>query len=462
MFIDSPLSPFKTEENSHVIDICYLDNTYCSKEYESIPTREKALLEIIKYIDLVRKNDEKFVLKYKKLGKETILVELAKRFKCKILVSNERFNRLTKVLELSEKYFTMNYDPSLFIEVEDSEKMFSSFLAKELALEKIYFIQPTGIFLNSNSSVSTRKQNSKINIYNVAYTDHSSYSELLEFIKNLKPKCVIATVKEIEENKCNLHVINDMKCFDQYLTRQPLVDGVNRYRLILQENIYLRSSDRSKPSNLNKNNKLFLSSRKTRQNMIKSINYEILSPVKTKPTTISTINNENWVKLNENVEILNEDIICNAQSLRIIENNEMEIENVNINDNYLEFQPVLVSNENNQNENEHITSISTVESDLISYTIDDYNESINDDENPRETVNNEDDDNYKENSNQNLNGIIFKTFESDNEPFVSAQLNNINHSDDSFNLFFTSCFRSSDPLEEEKKLDDLINRLLDL
>ena len=83
MFIDSPLSPFKTEENSHVIDICYLDNTYCSKEYESIPTREKALLEIIKYIDLVRKNDEKFVLKYKKLGKETILVELAKRFKCK-------------------------------------------------------------------------------------------------------------------------------------------------------------------------------------------------------------------------------------------------------------------------------------------------------------------------------------------------------------------------------------------
>ena len=224
MFVDSPLTPFLTNENSQVIDICYLDNTYCSKQYESIPTRENALLELISYIDFNLKSGKKFILKYKKLGKETLLIELSKRFNCKILVSKEKFIRLTKILELDEKYFTYVYNSSIFIEVEDVDKKYSSVLANKFSISELCFIEPTALYLNKNAYESTRQQKSKINTCFIPYTDHSSYSELLEFIKNLKPKHVVATVKELEDNTHNLHVINDMKCFDKYLTQQPLVE----------------------------------------------------------------------------------------------------------------------------------------------------------------------------------------------------------------------------------------------
>jgi hypothetical protein len=453
MFIDSPLTPFLAEENSQVIDICYLDNTYCSKQYDSIPTRDKALLEIIKIIELNLKNDKKIVFKCKKLGKETLLVELAKRFKCKILVSNERFNRLIKVLGFSEEYFTNQYDPTIFIEVEDYEKKYSSCLISKFGLEKTCLIEPTALYLNSNTYVSSRQQNPNINVYKVPYSDHSSYSELLEFIINLKPKSVIATVKEIEENKYNLHVINDMKCFDQYLTKKPLVDGLNQYRLILQENTYLRCSERVKFLHGNKINKNYGSLRKNRS-LVKSIQYEVLSPVKTKPETKSAISNENWVKLNENVEILNKEM-RSEESLEIINdndeirmNNTIKAKNPKILASVFELssdtQPFLISDENNEILIERTESGSTTESVVLNYTIDDFKECSEKEHLYKEILNADKD---KENNNQNLT-LMARALDSNSGSFNSAQSNN----DDSILNFLSGLSRLIPGDKEEKEM----------
>ena len=233
MFIDSPLTKFLKRENGNAIDICYLDNTYCSRQYEYIPTLDKAFLELIAYIELNLTFLKKFVLKYKKIGKEVLLIELAKKFKCKILVSEERLDRFINALDMSPEYFTSNYDESLFIEVQDSDERDDCIFNNFYSNDEICFINLTASFVNPK--MVTRQQRSVTNTFSVPYTHHSSFSELLQFIEKIRPKTIVPTVTMMDTDKPR-RAINNMRCFNKYLLKEPVTDGSSQFREILQTN----------------------------------------------------------------------------------------------------------------------------------------------------------------------------------------------------------------------------------
>jgi hypothetical protein len=125
IFIDSSLCRL-----TEPVDIVYLDNTYNSKLYQNIPSREIAFNEIRllieKYYTQAKSPQRYFILKYKRLGKEKLLIGLANYFKCKIYVSKDRYNLYMKVLNMHAEYFApkaahLSTDKQLgiIIEVQD-------------------------------------------------------------------------------------------------------------------------------------------------------------------------------------------------------------------------------------------------------------------------------------------------------------------------------------------------------
>ena len=220
LFIDSPLTPYVEQQNTDkVIDICYLDNTYCSQAYESIPTKKEALLKLFSYFEENLKHNKKFLIKFNKFGNELALIELSKRFNCKILVSKERFMRYKMLLETeSSELFTSKYDHGIFIEVEDVEdRRFSSTLVDKFGIKNICPIALTidKIFKKT---------------FNLPYTEHSSFDELTEFIRKLKPKSIIATVKS--SSLFSSSKIDDMSCFDAYLKSEPILNAQDQFEMV--------------------------------------------------------------------------------------------------------------------------------------------------------------------------------------------------------------------------------------
>ena len=230
MFIETPLT-----KSQNKVDICYLDNTHCSKVYESMPTREQALLELIAFIELNLTFDKKFIIKIEEvLGIEIFFMNLAKKFKCKILVSEEQFTRFTRLLELSEEYFTFDFDEDIFIEIEDLYNC--SIFKDEYKLDEILLVQLSVQLSVTFSKVTTRKRRSGKSVFYVPYSNHSSYDELCEFVQRLKPKILIPSVKENVTNIESGREIHDLRCLFKYLSKDPIIDGNLQFQEILESN----------------------------------------------------------------------------------------------------------------------------------------------------------------------------------------------------------------------------------
>ena len=94
------------------IEICYLDNTYLHENFNKIPTRQLALEQLIELINK-RKSEAKssesqnpiFLLKFKLLGKEELLIDLFEYFQVPIVVALARYQRYIKVLDLKPSMF---------------------------------------------------------------------------------------------------------------------------------------------------------------------------------------------------------------------------------------------------------------------------------------------------------------------------------------------------------------------
>lgn len=320
MFIEPPLNTYIKNTNRSPIELLYIDNTYCSPHYSNIPTRIQALNALIVYIKLNnQQSNKKFIIKMKKLGKEELLINLAKHFKCKILLTKERYLRYEKIFKLDMNYFTYEfdalYDDDVFIEVEDStfknEKYGVNCRFKDyFSFHDLIFIEPTALYLNVNSYKCKTRSNSHLITHYIPYTDHSTYTELIEFVKQLKPKKLFGIVKEQQNAMYNTCDINDFKCFYNYLNKDPLINTSHVYRLLLQTKLSLLnncSMNNNGFENINNgylsnnnqiefNNKRIL--KKRTRTMTDKILYENDSPVKKR--------NNKWKQLNDHVEILNE------------------------------------------------------------------------------------------------------------------------------------------------------------
>ena len=173
------------------VDILYIDNTYF-REDATFPTREEATKEVMKVIG--DHPHHRVVIVCYSIGKEDLLVEIARRFEEWIIVSTERY----KVLEILGV-------PNVFTTEENAGRI-RAIVARDLKNIDIQTwiksvrtiaIFPTCMFNHNNNPYRTTSWEKS---FFIPYSDHSSFDELRDFIGYVRPEKVVPITKDNEIN----------------------------------------------------------------------------------------------------------------------------------------------------------------------------------------------------------------------------------------------------------------------
>ncbi|KAI9121646.1 hypothetical protein K1719_008679 [Acacia pycnantha] len=189
--------------NQHV-NVLYLDTTYCNPRYK-FPPQEAVLNYVVKITKNQLKNQPRtlVVVGAYSIGKECVYRAISKALKAKIYANASR-RRILQAFgwsELSDSLCTNGNNTFLhvlpmstlrFERLKDYLKTYKDQFTAVLAF------RPTGWTFNEKigNHLELIKPISKgnITIYGVPYSEHSSFTELREFVQYLKPDKIIPTV----------------------------------------------------------------------------------------------------------------------------------------------------------------------------------------------------------------------------------------------------------------------------
>ncbi|NWX48497.1 DCR1B exonuclease, partial [Steatornis caripensis] len=161
------------------IDRLYLDNTYCHP-HRALPSRQRATRQAA---HVIRTHPQhRVVIGVYSLGKEALLVDLAVEFSTWVVVSPWRLEQM-RLLELPD-VFTTEEEAGWIRAVDVTEIRWDTLVSWNT-------LHPTIAILPTGRPVKVTHPN----IHPVPYSDHSSFSELCEFVKWLKPCSVIPIVR---------------------------------------------------------------------------------------------------------------------------------------------------------------------------------------------------------------------------------------------------------------------------
>ncbi|KAF1539389.1 5' exonuclease Apollo, partial [Eudyptes schlegeli] len=161
------------------IDRLYLDNTHCHP-HRPLPSRQHATRQAAHVIRMHPRHQ--VVIGVYSLGKEALLVDLAMEFSTWVVVSPWRLEQM-RLLELPDVFTTE--EGAGWIRAVDITEIRWDTLVSWNTLHPTIAILPTGRPVKVTHP----------NIYPILYSDHSSFSELCEFVKWLKPCSVIPIVR---------------------------------------------------------------------------------------------------------------------------------------------------------------------------------------------------------------------------------------------------------------------------
>ncbi|NXM17609.1 DCR1B exonuclease, partial [Ploceus nigricollis] len=179
------------------IDRLYLDNTHCHPQ-RALPSRALATRQAA---HLIRAHPQHHVvIGVYSLGKETLLVDLALEFSTWVVVSPWRLEQM-RLLQLPD-VFTAEEGTGWIRAVDVAEICWDALVTWNTQHPTIAII-PTGRPVKVTHP----------NIHLIPYSDHSSFEELLEFVKWLKPCSIIPIVKG---DMCQDY-------FQEYLSSAPQV-----------------------------------------------------------------------------------------------------------------------------------------------------------------------------------------------------------------------------------------------
>ncbi|NWW34461.1 DCR1B exonuclease, partial [Panurus biarmicus] len=179
------------------IDCLYLDNTHCQPQ-RALPSRALATRQAA---HLIRAHPQHHVvIGLYTLGKETLLVDLALEFSTWVVVSPWRLEQM-RLLELPD-VFTAEEGAGWIRAVDVAEIRWDTLVAWNT-------LHPTIAIIPTGRPVKVTHPN----IHLIPYSDHSSFAELREFVKWLKPCSVIPIVKG---DMCQVY-------FQEYLSSAPQV-----------------------------------------------------------------------------------------------------------------------------------------------------------------------------------------------------------------------------------------------
>ncbi|XP_064328504.1 5' exonuclease Apollo isoform X1 [Phalacrocorax carbo] len=177
------------------IDRLYLDNTHCHPQ-RPLPSRQRATRQAAHVIRTHPRHH--VVIGVYSLGKETLLVDLAVEFSTWVVVSPWRLEQM-RLLELPD-VFTAEEGAGWIRAVDVTEIRWDTLVSWNT-------LHPTIAILPTGRPVKVTHPN----IHPIPYSDHSSFSELCEFVQWLKPCSVIPIVRG---STCQAY-------FQKYLSSAP-------------------------------------------------------------------------------------------------------------------------------------------------------------------------------------------------------------------------------------------------
>lgn len=212
-------------------DAVFLDTTYCNPKFV-FPSQEESIDYVASVVERVERecgdSDDKvlFLVATYVIGKEKILLELARRFKRKIHVDARKMEVL-RVLGYGESgEFTENGLESNIHVVgwnvlgetwpyfrPNFVKMKEVMAERGGSYSRVVGFVPTGWTYEVKLSRFAVKSKDSFQIHLVPYSEHSNYDELREYVKFLKPKRVVPTVGLDVEKSDSKHVNRIRKHF---------------------------------------------------------------------------------------------------------------------------------------------------------------------------------------------------------------------------------------------------------
>ncbi|KAK6131967.1 hypothetical protein DH2020_034292 [Rehmannia glutinosa] len=179
-----------------------LDTTYCDPQYD-FPKQEAIIQFVIDAIQAEAFNPKTlFLIGSYTIGKERVFVEVAKALRKKVYVTAAKL-RILECLGLQQEdmqWFTLNEQES-HIHVVPMWSIASFKRMKHMSIQYmgrfslIVAFSPTGwSFGKGKKSTGRRWQKGTIIRYEVPYSEHSSFTELKEFVKFISPVNIIPSV----------------------------------------------------------------------------------------------------------------------------------------------------------------------------------------------------------------------------------------------------------------------------
>jgi hypothetical protein len=164
----------------------FLDCTYAKPQF-TFPSREEAAARVV---SLARKHAHHIVyIAVDTLGKEELLVAVAQALHEKIFVSLDRFLRMS-LCEFNMSLFTTKADTAR-IRTMDRRQLTPQFIQSRQQAQACIGIVPTGWSLEIlKQSCDSDLQS---HFYTVPYSLHSSFDELADFVRRIRPKQIVPT-----------------------------------------------------------------------------------------------------------------------------------------------------------------------------------------------------------------------------------------------------------------------------
>lgn len=206
-------------------DTLYLDNTYNSPKCV-FPSREECFKQMMEII----RSHEDFHIKIglRNLGKEDLLVKIALDLNEWIKVPPSFF-QLAEHLDLPDVFITGETDAR--IEVVPFYSISNKNIERWNELCPTIALLPTSLYTGLEMSPFCNQEN----VYIVPYSDHSSFDELVEFVKLIKPGCIYPIVCGETRGPfgSNLSDRVDLSVFKPYLCnkqgKNPIPESVKRW-----------------------------------------------------------------------------------------------------------------------------------------------------------------------------------------------------------------------------------------
>ncbi|KAK8509159.1 hypothetical protein V6N13_062213 [Hibiscus sabdariffa] len=189
--------------NACPINTLILDTTYCNPQYD-FPKQEAVMQFVIEAIQAETFNPKTlFLIGSYTIGKERLFLEVARVLRRKVYIAAAKL-RILECLGFSEEdtqWFTSNDQesqihvvPMWTIASFKRLKHISNHYARRFSL--VVAFSPTGWSFGKGKKKSPgrRWQQGTIIRYEVPYSEHSSFSELREFVKLVSPENIIPSV----------------------------------------------------------------------------------------------------------------------------------------------------------------------------------------------------------------------------------------------------------------------------